>query len=164
MEVPPPYLYGLHIAEYAEADDSVDFEQRHWINVNGEWLGKVPCLAICRHFKSLEYAILFGTADWEYLAAAPGFDSIEKAKARIERSYHGISAKWVRSETTFEEAHALYKFDLQDDSCSFCNRPPLEMNRMVATEDNFARICDRCIDRYYKMIHRDDKPNGASSI
>jgi ClpX C4-type zinc finger len=163
MAAPPSYIYDSHVVEYAEVDDSVVFEQRRWINVNGEWLGKVPCIAICQDFKSLEYVIELCTSGWEPLARVPGYDLIEKAKARLERSYHGVSAKWIRAEMTFEEARALRRLDLREDSCSFCGRTPLEMNRMVATEDHFVRICDRCIDRHYEMIHRDDKPNGASS-
>jgi hypothetical protein len=156
MEVPPPYIYDSHVVEYADVDDSVVFEQRRWINVNGEWLGKVPCLAICQDFKSLEYLIEFCAADWEPLARAPGYESIEKAKARLERSYHGLGAKWIRAEMTFEETLALRRLELREDSCTFCGRTPLEMNKMITTKDHFVRICDQCIDRFHESIHRGD--------
>ena len=161
MDVPPPYIYDLYVVEYALVDDSIVFEQCRTLNVDGEWLGRVPCLAICQDFDTLEYSIQHCAADWELLGVATGYESVEKVKERVERSYHGIRAKWIRAETTFEDARALYEADLRADSCSFCGRTPFEMRRMVATEDHSARICDDCIDRYYKLIHDDDMPDNS---
>ena len=48
MEAPPPVLAGLYVVEYAEADTSIVFEQRRTLNVDGQWLGRLPCLAICQ--------------------------------------------------------------------------------------------------------------------
>ena len=96
-----------YVVEYALVDDSIVFEQRRMLNVDGEWLGRVPCTAICQDFDTLEYSIQHCAADWELLGVATGYESVENVKERVERSYHSIRTKWTRAETTFEEARAL---------------------------------------------------------
>lgn len=48
MQAPPPVLAGLYVIAYAKAGDDVVFEQLQTLNVDGQWLGRVPSLAICR--------------------------------------------------------------------------------------------------------------------
>ncbi len=157
MEAPPPVLAGLHVVEYAEADESVVFEQRRTLNVDGQWLGKVPRLAICQDFDTLEFAIQHCADDWEPLGIAGGYASIAHAKSAIERSYHGVSAKWVPAETSFEEARAINEAELRANACSFCGRTPLEVQTIIGNE---PRICGQCVDEFYAAIHTDDGGNS----
>ena len=150
MESPPPVLAGLYVVEYAEADTSIVFEQRRTLNVDGQWLGRVPCLAICQDFDTLEYAIQHCTQDWEPLGIAGDYASIDKAKTAIERSYHGINAKWIRAETSFDAACALNDAELHASTCSFCGRTPLQAQTMIG---DTVRICGQCVDEFYAAIH-----------
>ena len=94
---PPPVIAGLYVVAFAHADSSVRFEQRHTLNVGGKWLGRVPCLALCRSFERAEFMIQYCSKQWNPLGIAADYKSIEEAKERIERSYHGITAKWRNS-------------------------------------------------------------------
>lgn len=150
MEAPPPALAGLYVVAYAEADESISFEQRRTLNVEGEWLGRVPRLVLCQDFESLEYAIQHCREDWYPLGIVGGYPTIEAAKAAIERSYHGISAKWIPAATSFEAAREMNEADLRATACSFCARTVLQVQIMVGDK---VRICGQCIDEFHAVIH-----------
>src|ERR1051326_849143 len=95
MSAPPPALHSTHAIEYAIVDDTVRFEQRHVLNVGGEWLGQVPCLAICQDLHKDEFYLFHCDAEWNVLGVAAGYKSVAEIKARAERSYHGINGKWI---------------------------------------------------------------------
>lgn len=153
MQSPPPVLAGLHVVAYAAADDAVVFEQRRTLNVDGEWLGRVPRLAICQNFDSLEYAVQHCTEDWDLLGIGAGYTSVDEAKAAMERSYHGIRTKWVMAETSFDVARDLYEAELRATACSFCGRTRLEVQTMIG---DAVRICGQCVDDFYVAIHSGD--------
>lgn len=154
MESPPSVLAGLYVVEFAEVDDSVVFEQRRTLNVGGQWLGRVRCLAICQEFATLEYVIQYCEEDWEPVGIAAGYASVEEAKARIELSYHGIGSKWVRAKASFAAARVEYENDLRASACSFCGRtPPEEAQGFIANAEDAVRICSHCIDDFYAAIH-----------
>jgi hypothetical protein len=154
VSVPPPILAGLYVVAYANADLSVGFEQRNTLSVNGQWLGRVPRLAICRDFDSGEYLIQHCSEDWDPIGVAGGYDSIEDAKSRIERAYPGIGGKWITTQTSLEDARALRNAELRAESCSFCGRTSLEVTTMVGDS---VRICGACIDEFHAGIHSDDR-------
>jgi len=154
MESPPPYLSSAYVIEFAYADDSVIFEQRRTLNVGGEWLGRVPCLAICREFgRESEFLIAHCDEHWGHLGVAAGYASIEDAKSRVERSYHGISSKWVKSDVPMEEACARFEADLRAGGCSFCGRVIYDVRQMVGGDK--VRICNVCVDEFYEAMHDD---------
>jgi len=151
MEAPPPVLAGLYVVEYADADESIVFEQRRTLNVDGEWLGRVARLAICQDFDTLEYAVQHCAQDWEPEGIAGGYASIQKAKDAVERSYHGISTKWIAAAgTSFEAARALNEAELRANACSFCGKTPLQVQTMIGDE---VRICGQGVDEFYAALH-----------
>jgi hypothetical protein len=154
MNNPPPVLAGLYVLEYAHIDDSVEFEQRKTLNVDGNWLGRVPNLAICQSFDGLEYMVQHCSEDWEPLGIAAGFESVDEARKKTERSYHGLSGKWVPSKTNIEKAKDMYQAELKAESCSFCGRTMLEVTAMVGEE---VRICNYCIDKFYAAIRQNEE-------
>jgi ClpX C4-type zinc finger len=153
MQAPPPVLAGLHVVAYAEADDSVVFEQRHTLNVDGKWLGRVPYLAVCQEFDTLEYAVQHCTDEWDLLGIAAGYKSADDAKAAIERTYHGLGAKWILAATSFEEARALDEADMLASACSFCGKTPRQVQIIIGDE---VRICGECVDGFHTAIHRSE--------
>jgi hypothetical protein len=93
MTHPPPIIAGLYVLEFAHADESVQFKQRHTLNVDGEWLGRVPNLAICQAFDSQEFMVQHCNEEWEPLGIASGYMSVIDAKDSTEQSYDGINEK-----------------------------------------------------------------------
>jgi len=152
VTTPPPALDCAHAIEYAVVDDSVHFEQRHWLNVGGEWLGAAPRLAICRNLDETQFMIFHCDNDWNVLGVAAGYDTIAEAKSRAERSYHGLSAKWIPTGHSHEEAVKYVKERFEGFECSFCGRLPLQYQSVVGDE---VRICNHCIDEFYQAIHRE---------
>jgi hypothetical protein len=129
------------------------FEQRHHLNGDGQWLGPVPCLAICQDFDTLEYAIQHCTQDWQVLGIAGGYGSLDEAKSAIERTYRGISAKWRVAETSFDAARGQNESELRASACSFCGRTPLQVQTMIG---DTVRICGQCVDEFHAAIHAGD--------
>ena len=146
----PSVIAGLYVLAFAHADKSVRFEQRHTLNVDGKWLGRVPCLALCTPFNERAFVIQHCTESWEPLGVAAGYKTVKEAKERIERSYHGIGAKWQRQELSKRKALALYEAELRKDNCSFCGRTPLEFTAAVG---DTVRICNHCVDSFHEAIH-----------
>ena len=154
MTAPPPALDCAHAIEFAIVDDTVSFEQRQTLNVGGEWLGAVPRLAICQNFDETQVMVFHCDRDWVVLGVAAGYDSVAEAKAKVERSYHGISAKWRTSGHTLEEArkHVAERFRGQE--CSFCGRSLMHFQSCVGDD---VRICNHCIDEFHSAIHEPDE-------
>jgi hypothetical protein len=82
MSKPPAALGNDHVIEYAIIDDEVTFEQRHVLNVGGEWLGAVLNLAICQSLDKSEFMVFHCNHKWEILGVAAGFKSIQAAKKK----------------------------------------------------------------------------------
>lgn len=147
---PPPIIDGLYVVAFAYADKSVHFEQRRTLNVNGKWLGRVPCLALCTPFGKKVFLIQHCNKNWVSRGTAAGYKTLREAKARIERSYHGIGSKWQRQAVSKRKAHALYKEQLRAVSCSFCSRTPLQFEKLAG---NKILICNHCVDSFYEAMH-----------
>jgi hypothetical protein len=152
MTEPPSVLTGTYVVAYAHADDTVQFEQRYTLSVDGARLGRVPCLALCQEFETLEFAIQYCNDQWYLLGIASGYKSAEEAMERAERSYHGITAKWTSPVVTKEQAFAAYTAELKAENCSFCGRTPLEVTSMFGAE---TRICNCCVARFHGMLWQD---------
>ena len=150
MNRPPLALDCSHVIEYAVNDEGVTFEQRYTLNVGGEWLGEVSNLAICQNFDETEFMVFHCNAEWEVLGVAAGYGSIQEAKERAERSYHGITSKWIASGYSRDEAVKYVEDQLKDKSCSFCGRTPLQFQ---AVAGDAVRICNICVDRLYEAMH-----------
>jgi len=154
MTVPPPALDCAHTIEYAIVDDTVAFEQRHTLNVGGEWLGPVPKLAICRNLDETELVVFHCDTEWNVLGVAAGYNSVEDAKAKIERSYHGLASRWISSGYSRDEAASYVAEQFKGEECSFCGRSPLQCQSIVTGKT--ARICNHCVDKYYQATRREE--------
>ncbi len=150
---PPPIIAGLYVLEFAHADESVRFEQRNTLNVGGEWLGRVPNLAICQPFERQEFMVQHCSEDWEPLGIATGYKSVIEAKNSTERSYKGISENWDLTNNNMEDEKTKYDAELKTTSCSFCGRTILQITAMVGDD---VRICNYCIDEFHDAIHQND--------
>ena len=151
MTVPPPALDCAHAIEYAIADDGVRFEQRHTLNVDGEWLGAVPRLAICQNFDETQFMVFHCDAEWNVLGVAAGYNSVTEAKSSTERSYHGLSEKWMQTGHTREAAEKYVADRFKGWECSFCGRLPPQYEHLVGDK---VRICNHCIDEFHQEIHQ----------
>ena len=152
MSVPPPALHSTHAIEYAIVDETVRFEQRHVLNVGGEWLGEVPRLAICQDLYKDEFLLFHCDAEWNVLGVAAGYNSITEIKARAERSYHGVSQKWLPTGHTRASAEKYVADAFEGWKCSFCGRLPPQYENLVGER---VRICNHCIDEFHQAIHKE---------
>jgi hypothetical protein len=151
MNKPPPTLDCAQVLEFAIVDKTVTFEQRHTLNVGGEWLGEVPHLAVCRNLDETEFMVFHCDHDWQVLGVAAGYASVEEAKKSTERAYHGISKKWAATGYTREEAVKYLELHFKDQSCSFCGRMPFQFESLAG---DTVRICNHCVDSFYEIMHR----------
>jgi hypothetical protein len=108
------------VVAYAILDESIPHSGRGSLVVNGKRLGRVPRLAIAR------------------LATA------SEAERSAERTYPGISRKWQRMRVTKRQAEAFLKALWKGQECSFCQRRPDQVEKIVAGRGG-VRICDICI-------------------
>jgi hypothetical protein len=154
MAMPPRVLDCAHAIEYAIVDGSVTFEQRHTLNVGGEWLGEVAQLAICRNLDETELMVFHCDRDWNVLGVAAGFDSIDEAKAKTERSYRGLRQKWVSTGYSRDDAASYLADHFKDVKCSFCGRLPMQYQSIVGTK---VRICNHCVEEFHDALHREFK-------
>lgn len=150
MSSPPPTLDCARVLEYAVADESVAFEQRYTLNVDGEWVGRVAKLAICQSLNEQELLVFHCTDAWDVVGVAAGYETVDEAKERLECSYHGLASKWQPAGYSRGEAEAYVADQLKDQECSFCGRTPLQF-RSVAGDT--VRICNHCVDEFHELMH-----------
>ena len=151
------------VIAYAILDESVQWTGRQTLFVGGKELGPVPRLALCQNVSgNLRDILVFHCNDeWEVLGCSGG-DTLEDAKASAERAYRGITAKWITTNVTEEEAIAWMKANLKNMSCSFCERAPGDYQQLIESRSGAARICNHCLDENYRWIHDDSKRDGPA--
>jgi hypothetical protein len=101
MEPPRELLEGADLVAYVVVPESATFTGRLNLIVDGERLGRVPCLAICRPHDDPGLLLLHCGATWEMLGVqawnAPGVSKImtvEEMMKQVERYYEGLSGHW----------------------------------------------------------------------
>jgi len=67
-----PVLAGRYVVAFAHADESVRFEQRPNLFVDGVALECVPCLAICQDFETSQFEIHYCNEAWSPLGSQLG--------------------------------------------------------------------------------------------
>ena len=154
VTAPPPVLCGARVLAYALADDTVTYVERNLNFVGGRLLGRVPRLVICQDLGDSEIMIIHCDDTWDLRGIFGGFNSVEEAKCRTERSYRGLLEKWVDTSVTEDEARAYLKRVYEGEECSFCGRLPIDTEQILGDS---VRICDKCIDEFYEEIHADEK-------
>jgi hypothetical protein len=150
---PPPVLDCARVLAYAVVDTSVRYVERKTLFVDGQLLGQVPRLAICQNIGENELMVFHCDNDWNVLGVAAGHDSIAKAKNQVERSYHGIDAKWIDNAVTVAEAEAYLREQFGDDGCSFCGRMFYQVTQFFSGSN--GRICDICVRKFSGPIEKE---------
>ena len=146
LDKPPLATDGSRLRAYAVVDESIAYANKGLLYVNGELLERVPRLAIYEALHAPEYMLLFCDDDWEPLGVTV-LASLEEARTRAESDYHGISGKWIDANVTVEEAERYLEDQDQEESCSFCGRPPVEVRQMFSSST--ARICEHCVKEFF---------------
>ena len=152
-EKPPPILGNGRLLEYAVVDESVRYSGRSLIFVGFKELGPVPFLAITKDFKTGEIALLYCDREWDVLATGGCYESLEQAKESAERTYHGISSRWIDAKVTEKEALEYRDAVWADSRCSFCDTIPPDFDMLMARDN--ARICSLCIEKFHKILEED---------
>lgn len=152
---PPPALDCAHVVEFAVLDETVVFEQRKTLNVGGEWLGQVPCLAICQNLDETEFLIFYCDLNWETLGVAAGYSSIEEAKQRVERSYRGLMRNWMQTGYSRDDAVTYLDGHFKEETCSFCGRDLRKVKSIASDATKKVRICNVCVDGFHEQMHRE---------
>jgi len=142
------------VLAYAILDDSVQWTGRQTIFVGGKELGVVPRLAICQNVGggTKDILVFHCSDEWEVLGVG-GAENVESAKASAERAYRGVSAKWVETNVSLDEAKAWIKENYEDMTCSFCGRDPEDVRNLVEGRSG-THICNHCIDKFYALIRQ----------
>ena len=151
-EAPPPVLDMTRVIAYAIVDESVEWTGRQTLFVGGELLGPVPRLALGQDVTGdLKDTLVFHCNEkWEVLGVSGGA-TLEEAKARIERAYRGITAKWIDRGVSIEEARAWIYENSDHIICHFCGRRPGEFQQIAAGK--LSAICNVCVDSLYADMH-----------
>jgi hypothetical protein len=162
-DTPPPVLDMARVIAYAIVDKSVQWTGRQLLFVDWKELGAVPHLALCQNVSGeLKDILVFHcNEEWEVLGCSGG-GTIEEAKASIECAYRGITAKWIETNVTEDEAKAWIKANCPDIVCSFCDREMGEFKEMIVNKSGLTRVCNICIDEHYKVMHERDSNMEAS--
>lgn len=167
QQPPPPVLDSARTLWYAVKDEDVIFIDRISLYIDGERLGEVPCLAICENYsKEKEIFLLFCDTEWNSKGVI-SFKTVEEAKAKAERGYQGISAKWIHAESSQEEVSSylreVYEVDPTTEwwslSCSFCGKEDVEV-----IKGKKAQICHECIKLCYRIITEEDASPAATAV
>jgi hypothetical protein len=149
---PPPALCSERVLHYAVLDESVGYIAGHRLkSFDGEEMGKVPCLAICKGKETTKFTTYCCERDWEPLAVVSASDTVETAKGRAERIYPGSSAKWIEAHFTEEDVIRYLDEIWANFQCSFCGKRmdrDRDIESIVEARDGNARICDKCIAEF----------------
>jgi ClpX C4-type zinc finger len=149
MNPAPSTLAGTYVVAHAHADASAAFVQRKNLSVDGEWLGRVPCIAICEDFETSDLMIQYCNESWDTLGIAAGIQTIADAKRQVELSYPGIAGLWRSSIISKGDAFKIYKAGLAEECCSFCGRSTLEIDMMFGDD---AKICNHCVQSFSREL------------
>ena len=87
---------------------------------------------------------------WQVIVTS-GAETVEAIKARAEKNYPGVSARWIDLNVSPEEV--LHHYDEQSGGleCSFCGRRPFELEGLV--EGSGVAICRVCIEDFHRAFH-----------
>jgi hypothetical protein len=125
LETPPlvPVIDCARLLHHAIVDGTVQFAGRTLLFVDGNELGQVPCLAICENKKLSEVLLFHCDSEWNGLGCS-AHPSVAESKARAERTYVGISARWVDAGISERTADAFLDEQFGNERCSFCGKRP----------------------------------------
>jgi hypothetical protein len=144
---PPPVIDSARVLAYAFVDD-IPYRRTGSFFVDGKLLEEVPCLAIAQNLgEDIGPLIFHCDEDWNALGTS-GAATIEDVRRDAERNYPGVSARWVETNVSIEDALAYYDSETGGQKCSFCGKRPFEVNGWV--EGPAAIICRGCVEEFYR--------------
>ena len=150
MNTPPPIVGNARVVEFAVIDRSIKSRGDIGLFVGGKPVGRVPGLAICEDIDSKEILLLHCTQRWRE-RGVQSFKSLHDAKARAERAYPGVAAKWRKRKVSRLAARRLRDKEWANLRCSFCGRIPIFFQTLFSAA-NGARICDDCVRGFGKKL------------
>jgi len=156
-KTPPPIIDSARVIEYAHIGQDIPYTGGIHLIVDGERLGAVPNLAICRNYCIPDdILLLFCDGEWSSKGCI-AFSKVEEAKIKAERGYPGISSLW--SETPHDDnAVADFLRDVYDVDpssewwryrCSFCQKDV----EGQGISKGWATICRSCVEAFHKAFH-----------
>ncbi len=110
---------------------------------------------MCRYpaYTTQVIRLLYCDQEWDLLGLGGRYQSVEQAKARAERTYHGVSSRWIDAKIAEEEALKFRDEVWSDNRCSFCEKIPPDSDFMI--ERKGARICGSCMEEFQKMLEEE---------
>ncbi|MFN9725935.1 ClpX C4-type zinc finger protein [Acidovorax sp.] len=142
----PLVIDSARVLAYAVVKD-IPYRKSGLLFVDGELLEHVPRLAICANLgKDLGILLFHCDEEWNVLGTNGGV-SVEDVKARAERNYPGVAARWVHMDTTVEQALAYYDAQTGGEKCSFCGKRAFEVEGWI--ESPSAIVCRGCVEEFH---------------
>lgn len=150
MAAPPPVIAGDRVVAFAIFGESVVWTGRLTLFVGDEQLGPTPTAAVVQPLDERPGALaFFCDEEWQPLGVVAS-DSVEDAKAVVERAYDGV--QWVASETTPEQARQWLKEHEEQIVCLFCGREMRQVHAMIRRR--LGTICDLCLVEFHEDLQR----------
>lgn len=161
---PPLALEHARVISYAVVDPDVRWTGRQRLFSGDELLGPAERLAICQAlYDDQEYLLCLCDSTWEVQGMTSRGNEAEVAHL-AESWYEGISLKWIRTDTTVEQAEEFVHSQDAATSCSFCGKLLVDAELMFVSGLNnagqHARICSGCINR----MHAECEVAAAKSL
>jgi hypothetical protein len=150
-KLPPPLIGTARLLEYAIIDPSIVFTSRQLLYVDGKSLGSVPRLALCRDLSNQEIHLFHCDEEWTVLGISGRGSSIE-VKEAAERSYQGLSEKWIAAPYSDDQVAHYLEEQWGGLRCSFCQNWPWEMQKLFPGPS--IGICDNCIRSFHKALEK----------
>lgn len=147
---PPPALAGCKVEQYAIRTRTIKYSGHSGLFVDGNELGPVPRLAICRDKDGIN--LFHCDARWKVLGCSGNWANIKEAKQRAERAYPGISKVWAKTGFTSAQAKRYLEQTGHNRKCSFCGKFWHEVAAIVTARDKHVAICDRCARQVNELM------------
>ena len=154
LNVPPPALDGGRLLAYAIVDETVAHTGASTLHVDGKPIGAVPRLAVVQHETGV--LLLFCDERWNSIGVVE-CPSVAEAQRRTESEYRGLSTKWINANVSEQEAVRYMEEQHDAQRCSFCGRPPEEVQQLFAA--SAARICDGCVRDFHQTLETPSEPS-----
>jgi len=149
MSTPLPVISCARVLRYAVVDDSVTYLGNKTLFVDGELLGRVPKLAICK-YKDEDDTLLFHCDEEWAIQGVSAHESLEEAEKHAERMYRGITGLWIDPGISEEEAESYLDKLFEGQVCSFCAKRPDQARQLFG--QGRGHICDECVLRFHEML------------
>ena len=139
---------AARLLEYAIIDSSVVFTACQALYVDGNLLGPVPQLAICRDLSNEEIQLFHCDKKWNVLGVS-GCGTLREIEKTAERGYRGLSGKWLVSPYSEEDLNRYMEVHWGKQRCSFCGRWPWQLQKLFVGAD--VGICNDCVDSFHAI-------------